>query len=508
MAFIRTVCICHVGGQIEFQESLPLLMARPAIFVYLFPLNVDLDNPVTVSYRKKVGDKIEHTNIYTSPLTITESILQTLYTIATMKDNSNPISTHKPFLLLVGTHRDCLERDLGREVAGKKIAEVNSRLKSLLVEHNFEDIVVYANRSNEEIFFAVDNTCDSTVFQKIRSSVFELIHSQNQFHIECPLSYLHASLHLQNSSQPFIKRSDFVKDILQYGINETDVDHVLRFLHSKIGQILYFPVEGIKEVIVKPQALYNLMAHVIAKSFFSSDRHSEIQKGIYSIESFADYEHLLSHTQVISLLKELHVVAPFYDQKARCEKYFIPCTLKHLPEEPVEDTSKTSIVQPLAILFDRGRCPKGLFSVLLHYIITHPSKKLSWDLNVDKIFRDSTSFEVGFFKDLVTIKFFSTRLEVDFAPVNTTQRSESSLKEVCSHIRYMVISGTQEAIESLHYSTKYSIGLACTKCQRYHKVIQDKSEFLLQCPVQVTAIPVSGSCWFGSKSVMFLSKCR
>ena len=51
-------------------------MAGHAIFVFLFPLNVDLDKPVIVSYRKKVGDGVEHSNVYKSSLTINESLFK------------------------------------------------------------------------------------------------------------------------------------------------------------------------------------------------------------------------------------------------------------------------------------------------------------------------------------------------------------------------------------------------------------------------------------------------
>ena len=51
-----------------------------------------------------------------------------------------------------------------------------------------------------------------------------------------------ASLHFQNQSQPFITRSEFAKEVAQYGIEEEDVDHLLQFLHTRIGQIRHFPV--------------------------------------------------------------------------------------------------------------------------------------------------------------------------------------------------------------------------------------------------------------------------
>ena len=123
-------------------------MAGRAIFVFLFPLNVDLDAPVTVSYRKKVGGEVEHSNVYTSSLTIRESFLQTLASIDSMEGSVNPtIAKHNPYVFVVGTHKDCLVKELGEDEAGKRIAEINGKMKLLIKEHKYEELVIYADKA-------------------------------------------------------------------------------------------------------------------------------------------------------------------------------------------------------------------------------------------------------------------------------------------------------------------------------------------------------------------------
>ena len=270
-------------------------------------------------------------------------------------------------------------------------------------------------------------------------------------------------------------------------LEEEDIDHLLQFLHTRIGQIRHFPLEEIKEIIVKePQALYNLVTYLITKSFISQSitmkEYSEVQRGIYSLESF-DVEEFLTQSefltpkQVIHLLKELRIVAPFYDRKANVEKYFIPCVLNHLTESPVDEACKMSIIQSLAIMFDCGHCPKGMFGVLLHYILTHQDKQLDWNLDISKIFRDQVSFEVGPYDDVVSIKFHTTHLEVGCSPVDVAQRNQAfTLKKICNMIRSTLVSGIQQATKSLHYSqekTKHSLGLVCAECSKGHKVIEE-----------------------------------
>ncbi len=510
--------LSDTGGQIEFQELLPLLVAGYAIFVFLFPLNRDLDEQVTVSYRKKVGGKLEHSNVYTSSLTIRESFLQTLASIDSMEVSPNTsIAKHNSYVFVVGTHKDCLVEDLGEDEAGKRIVEINGKIKNLIKEHKYEKLVVYADKAEDQVFFAVDNTSQNDSFLKIRKSIMDLLHSRDEFRIQFPLSYLLASLHLQDSSKPFIRRSDFAQDVLQYGIEEEDVDHLLQFLSARIGQIRYFPMEEIREIIVKePQALYNLVTYLITKSFISQsitmEEYSEVQRGIYSLESF-DVEEFLSQSEfltpkrVIHLLKELRIVAPFYDRAAGVEKYFIPCVLNHLTESPADDPCNTSIVKSLAIMFDCGHCPKGIFGVLLHYILTHQEKQLDWYLDTKKISRDHVSFAVGPYEDVVSVKFHTTHLEVGCSPTDVDHRNQAlTVKKICNTIRSTLESGIKEATKSLHYSqvkTKHSLGLVCAECNDIHRVSEVDSQCTMKCPKLgkgYTFLPDSGSLWFyGSK---------
>ena len=505
------------GGQIEFQELLPLLVAGHAIFVFLFPLNVDLDKPVTVSYRKKVRNEVEHSNVYESSLTINESFTQTLASIDSMESNPDlTLAKHKPYVFVVGTHKDCLVKELGEEKALTKIAEIDSQLKSLISKHRYGDLVVFADKEKEQVSFAVDNTSENDIFVIIRRSILDLLHSGDEFRVQFPLSYLLASLHLQNHSQPFISRSEFAGEVAQYGIEEDDVDQLLQFLHTRIGQIRHFPVGEIREVITnEPQALYNFITHLITKGFtpgtVTMAEFSEVQRGIYSRESF-DISDLMPQLKIITpehvieLLKELRIVAPFYDRKAKVKKFFIPCILNHLNKSPPRDS--LSIVQPLTISFECGHCPKGLFGVLLHCILTQEKQQLNWSLDIDKIFRDQVSFDVGPYNEVVTIKFRTTHLEILFSPEDVPQRNEAfSFNKICNMIRCAVLTGIEQARKSLHYSevkTKHNLGLVCSECDKVHKVIKDDSQRLVKCP-QIgegySLIPDPASFWFGGKSL-------
>ena len=519
--------LSDTGGQIEFQELLPLLVAGLAIFVFLFPLNVKLSDNFRISYRKEDGSE---DNCYTSSMTIREALLQTLSSIDAMRTDTS-IAKHKPYVFIAGTHKDCLVKevcgtaviqdeatamDLEDKVKkeafiNRKIADIDDEIKSLIKEHKYNDLVVYAYPDKKQAIFTIDNTRESDVFGDIRSRILQFIHSHKEFCIRFPLSYLLASLELQDSSQPFLHRKEFTKAVSQYGISEGEVDHLLQFLHSRIGQIRYFPTKGLKDVIVKePQALFNLVTDLIVNSFkrggtMADD--SEVQKGIYSFVDF-HFESCVSNLtpkEVIELLKELRIVAPFHDRQAEVEKYFIPCVLNHLSKSTLEE--KQTDIQSLAFMFECGHCPKGAFGVLVHYILTYEEEvRTNWNLDINKISRDQVSFQFGIYEDTITLTFLTTHLEVRCCPDSIPFRSETfSKKAICNRVRVVLQDGIKQATKSLHYDEKkmkHSLGLLCEKCARIHQVVKDDRQYILKCPDGSYPLPDGGLYWFG------LSKCR
>ncbi len=245
--------LSDAGGQVEFQELLPLLVNGTAIFIFVFPLHRDLDTPYKVNYRKEVRGQIQFSNCYTSSITIRESLVQTLASIDAMEGSINSsLTKHKPYVIIVGTHKDRLVEEVAsslpetasdeakKEAVDKRIRKINDNISSLLKEHSYEGLVIPADMN--EVVFTVDNTCDD--FKKIRSSILHKVKS-DEFSILFPLSYLLACLELQTYKAPFIKRSEFLEAVSQYGLKEMDIDHCLRFLHDRVGVCCGFFLLGI-----------------------------------------------------------------------------------------------------------------------------------------------------------------------------------------------------------------------------------------------------------------------
>lgn len=75
------VDLTDTGGQIEFQELLPLLVSGPTVFFLVFRLDHDLNKQFTVEYVRSTGTKSKP---YQSTFTVKEALLQSLASIASM----------------------------------------------------------------------------------------------------------------------------------------------------------------------------------------------------------------------------------------------------------------------------------------------------------------------------------------------------------------------------------------------------------------------------------------
>ena len=75
------VYLTDTGGQIEFQELLPLLVSGPSVFFLVFRLDHDLNKRFMVEYVRSTGATSEP---YQSNFTVKEALLQSLASIASM----------------------------------------------------------------------------------------------------------------------------------------------------------------------------------------------------------------------------------------------------------------------------------------------------------------------------------------------------------------------------------------------------------------------------------------
>ena len=99
------------GGQVEFQEVLPLLIFGPSIFLFIFRLDLPFNEKFEIKYRQEDGVY----NDYVSSITLEKALLQCLATVDVIKRTDKAgIETRDPYVFIVGTHKDKLIKKLTR----------------------------------------------------------------------------------------------------------------------------------------------------------------------------------------------------------------------------------------------------------------------------------------------------------------------------------------------------------------------------------------------------------
>ena len=231
--------LTNTGGQMEFQEVLPLVVSGPSLFFFTFRLGRRLDERYMVEYQYSGGTSSE---LYKSTLTTIEGLLQTLASIAAMgtftydglQKRSVPL---RPKVFLIGTHKDQLDE----KTADKDINQIDQELKDVIcsTEH-YKHLVRFASQTR--LIFAVNNfSMDESEFKMIRSAV-ELVVEQEDFEMTSPSHWLILSLAIRKyaskTESPVIGYDDCFEIAKQCMItDEKEFDLALNFIHSKMGLI-------------------------------------------------------------------------------------------------------------------------------------------------------------------------------------------------------------------------------------------------------------------------------
>ena len=504
------------GGQVEFQEMISLLIIGPSIFLFVFRIDRDFQDKFIVEYRTGKSGSI---NRYTSSITTEEALLQCLSSVYAMGTLDNTgVKTYKPLVFIIGTHKD----NLDGPSAEARIAELNKHLHSVITRNGFaEDLVQYADSKKGQVMFTVDNNSKSDEdFKAIRSQVYSLISSREQFTIEYPITYLMFCLELQNLERSVLSFEECKDMAAKYGIVGDDVSHLLQFLHLRIGVIHYYNVDGLRHIVVKePQVLFNKVTDLIIRTFSSkaltTKEQRDFQKGILTasaLKSVIGREDQLTCQEFLKLLVHLRIIARYPSNVPgdKEERYFIPCVLNHV-QESSEEELHTDIL-PLAFQFRCSHCPKGLFGVLVTHLMTPESGenpdddddegRIFFMLNKDKIVKDQVTFNIRYYadEDELSLKAFPSHLEVMFFPSQGEDRDES-IGEVCSEVRKLIETSICRSFEDLHYNKQQVAPVVCFRCEHcseLHQVKKGKGHCKMFCKKKHknSRLPLQARCWY------------
>ena len=466
--YLEGACIAHLtdtGGQLEFQELLPALVSGPSVFFLVFRLDQDLNQRFTVEYRHPSKGC---TKPYESSYTVTEFLLHTLASIASMgnytyKGVQKKQVPLKSKVFFVGTHKD--------KVSKEEIEEIDHDLlqKIKRTDHYKSGIIQFAREKH--LIIPVNNLSpDDSDIQLVRSAV-ERIRDQGTFDVSAPPQWLIFSLAIRKLKERVFTYDECFEIAKRCGIDTLDeLNDALGFLSTKVGLIRYFQGTNIDEdlqeiVIQDPQVLFDGITNFIIATFTFKNADPVVcedfqKKGIFSGAIFEEIsskegEKLLTPSRLLKVLQHLHIIAPIQESSDNI-KYFIPCILAHAamvdPEPSVGSCQMTNVSKtpPLLACFCCGYCPRGLFCALVVYLLN--KSRSPWKLMENKgIFRNQISFSVGCY-DYVSLTVSSALkfIEVNCTPSQVKPRT-SDFATVCREVRCDIESGVEAVASTLHY---------------------------------------------------------
>ena len=519
----NSLYIRDTGGQVEFQESLTLLVYGPSIFIFVLRTDIDIYKKNIIQYRAPSGEII---NRYQSSISTVDALVQFLTSVSAIDTTTEGVfqeggvyQSHKPVVFIVGTHIDQL-----KSRPSSVIAEINKSLDKLIQQYNFSQVVRYANRSSSKVMYTVDNTCEKDDnLEILRRDVNKFI-GRSEFTVLYPVSYLLSCLELQSIKDTVISMDRFKQLVSKFNITSDQVNNLLHFLHFRIGIIHHYDVDKLSDIVIKePQVLFNKVTDLLVKTFLTSaamtdeEQTSFCQKGILEASSF---ENILEESndkittkQFLAFIVHLRLAVPFTD-KNRMQKYFIPSVLNHVPNSACEER-KTDIA-PLCICFQLGHCPQGLFGVLISHLVNpEESHEFSFDLSEDKIYQDQVCLLVNSSEEVdeISLKRHISHIEVNmFLEVSSSDmESEPFLASrsvtpttVCTTVCSILQDCLQLSLKTLHYDIKKlrpTFCLACPKSNcpvKMHEVITGITSCFMHCNFskRKCKIPYSGLYWF------------
>ena len=461
--------LTNTGGQMEFQEVLPLLVSGPSIFFFTFRLDRDLNERYKIEYMHSDRSKVKP---YVSSLTTMEGIMQTLASISAMgtfvyKGLHKRKEILRPKVFLVGTHKDQIDSKL----ADTCIEAIDQQLQEAIKSTSHYSRLVQFS-SETQMIFTVDNFSNNdSDFQKIRSAV-ERVVVREEFQMTSPAHWLIFSLALRKLESPVISYDECFEIAKECNINEhAELDEALHFIHSKMGLIRYFNYEDTKNVvIIDPQFLFNKVTELIVDTFTFEKCHrlnfeDFKKKGIFSKSEFelisSRSKSGMKACQFGKLLEKLRIAAPLEVNGE--PSYFFPCALAHA-DEVEDEIEPQSPIPPLMITFQCGYCPKGLPGALIKYLMTNEMNScIKWELSCDKMFRNQVSFFVGPLKDHVMLKITATHLKL-ICILNDTDRGgvPLTLDTLCSEILAAVTTGVEQVTSDINYiNAQHSLTFPC-----------------------------------------------
>ena len=497
-----TIFYTDAGGQPEFQEVLPALVAGPTIFVLVFNLMHGLNSKYRVTYH---SPDIES---YESSFTVMEVFMQCLSSITSYhkvlsrdvalydsKSIAPPLS-----VFVVATHRDLVSETEMRKID----LELTEAVEHTLLSE--KDVIEYY--SDTQLIIPVDNYDDNNDSASVNEVVKRIIRKKKgAYEIKFPVNWLAFNLSLRNvEGRSTLTLKECTKIADKCNVSQDDLEACLWFLHHRTGTIRYYGnSEKLRNiVIIQPSVIFKVITEFITSTFAFKkvgriNQRRFKQLGLFQTETvknvFENYQNKLGITYdvFLALLEHLNILVPSHDSKFG--DYFLPCALVH-----AEEPKSFSRSEPLLLGFECGFLLTGVFGGLIAFLLREKKWRIKHENQLPLLYRNKASFKYDTNGHIVTIRATHKHLEVYIAREN-----EKCQTEVYYDVSQILQQGITKAYKTLQYdelSSTHIFQFYCNLPECEDEVLHtnkvDCEGLTVCCEILDKDYPISKdrNCWF------------
>ena len=515
---LEMVHMIDTGGQPELLQVMPSLVHNADLAIALLNLEYGLSEHQQVDYHEKGESYKRKTPFMVSGRDIILKLASTLHAKK---------SLHEPFsLLIVATHRDCVEGDLEA-----RVETLNRELHSLLLPA-FEDELLLFEEPNK-IAFVLDlknpDNSDKRALELIRKEVGEPDLGKT---FETPISFFVFEQDLLKFSESEVRCDILSLDECtlvgaRLKISQETVVAALVLFHRQ-NTFLYFRHVLPNHVFIKPQVPLDIVNSIVAFRYkklqgVPAKLVSQLEKGIIT-EKLLGYHQIYPHFQTgvfevqdaIRLFCHTLTLAPLHHEEDPARpvpdserEYLMMCLKPPIPDQELHRYIPTSSdTVPLVVWFSSGCVPLGCFGSTISCLLS----KYRW-----KVVRGEDGTPKCLAHNIASL--YDPQLPVDILLVDFTQHLQVHVSRnvgihrfppnTCSLVLTTVFGAIKKVFDIMHLDgDKMGISPAvlcpCTKVKvkHYASFTRCGREYFLRCSQsQTTSEPDEKQMlWMGNET--------
>ena len=484
------VYLVDIGGQVQFQEVVPLFVRNASVNVLILKLSTELDSKAKNEYFIDGNEVAEPEHMV---LTVKDFIVNTTRSIFSQKpklDIEQVVEApEEPKVVLIGTFADqessCSE--------SRKEKEHILRTHGTFRKHIKQDHFITCDR--KKLILDIDgseaghqNEVNKKKLKLLRQAILT---QASKLKVKVPLAWYLLLLDIQAESDEhdFLTLQRCYELGEEWNIATVGVDAALRYF-DELNLILYFPSTCPGVVFCNPQFLLKKVTDMIVASFpalapdvdfMSGSREIFRAEGIFSHELFKLPEYLygfndkFTQRHLLHLMQDLLIIAKVSQDSKGNEQFFMPCVLEQEQNGATFSALNQNVlsVEPLIVTFSHECSPRGLFCATIVSLIQAHQKRTSkfqWVItSSDKLVRKRNKIEFELYKLPAVDSKFDSKVgtvtlqdnSISFMISTTCDKTECS--DICDDLETSI----DDAIDKLSYEN-YKFGFVCPQCKIKH----------------------------------------